>query len=91
MMRRAVPLAKKGCAGVGGSTRKAAALGVQLCSCARSGPTPCAIHPPLLRQIKTQLFKVQRKVSALEQQLSSMVGLLDESKAAMRKAQEAVS
>ncbi|KAL4431747.1 hypothetical protein ABPG77_002963 [Micractinium sp. CCAP 211/92] len=40
-------------------------------------------------QIKTQLFKVQRKVSALEQQLGSMVGLLDESKAAMRKAQEA--
>ncbi|KAL4440417.1 hypothetical protein ABPG75_003418 [Micractinium tetrahymenae] len=39
-------------------------------------------------QIKSQLFKVQRRVSALEQQLDSMAKLLEESRAAMGKARE---
>lgn len=64
----------------------------QQCRSARGAPT-CAAPPPSVRlpQIKAQLFKVQRRVSALEQQLGSMAGLLEESRAAKGKAQEAVS
>lgn len=70
------------------SPQMAAAPGQGACVCA--GP-PSNPTPTLLVQIKAQLFKVQRRVSALEQQLGSMAALLEESRAAMGKAQEAVS